>query len=137
MSLQLKNPNDQFPPGGFGFTDPKTGLRFNGYEGTVEMTANKVADHRRANPNLYDARQISIEGIKQEILAQKYAEMPWLFVGYKGHAPTMPSVRATPEMPDLGRCICGCSEIEPIYCSVCSGRRITGFKCKACGKTRQ
>ena len=137
MSLQLKRPSDQFPPGGFGFKDARTGMMFNGYEGTPAMTAVKVIAHREANPSLYprsEGHWFSVDGIVQEIFEQKYATMPWLFIG----GPDDPGL-PTPQPRSLtakGVCVCGATETEPVYCKTCGGQKVVNYKCKACGQER-
>lgn len=137
MSLSLKNPNrDAFPPGGFGFVDPKTQMRFNGWEGTYEMTAQKVVEHRRANPTMYpptDGPSFDLGEVIQEIFRQKFASMPWLFNG-GGEQPG--THEAASKIPELGHCLCGESKVEPIYCASCGGSRITGYRCVACKAER-
>ena len=138
MSLQLKNPNAGFPPGGFPFQDPKTGMIFNGYEGNAEMIAVKVSAHRQANQKLYPEGGGDVGGIVQEIFSQKNAQMPWLFSGGPddpGMPPTA-QVSASAGGPG-GSCVCGATETDPIYCPTCGGQRITGYKCRACGAERQ
>ncbi len=138
MSLILKNStSSQFPPGGYPFTDPKTGRKFNGWEGTPQMIAVKVAEHRRANPSLYpDGAGQDINGIIQEIFAQKFKVMPWLFRGQPDQGPgAYPSQPATEPVTIRGeKCSCGATEFTPEYCKTCSGSRVVGMKCKSCGK---
>jgi hypothetical protein len=138
MSLVLKNPNrDMFPPGGgFSFVDPKTNFRVNGLEGTLEQTAQKVVDHRRANPNVYPASEVNafeLGLVIQEIFLQKFATHPYLFVGGGEQPGTWEAAQKTPE---LGSCICGETKVEPVYCPTCGGQRITGYRCIACKAER-
>lgn len=138
--LTLKNSSSsQFPPGGYPFIDPKTGMKFNGWEGSPQMIAVKVAEHRRGNPTFYpDGAGQDTNGIIQEIFAQKMKSMPWLFVGQPDQGPQpYPSEPASQAVTILGdKCGCGSTEYEPIYCPTCSGKRITGYKCKSCGRQK-
>lgn len=126
-----------FPPGGgFSFIDAKTGFRVNGLEGTIEQTAQKVVDHRRANPNVYPPSEVNafeLGAVIQEIFKQKFASMPWLFEG-GGEQPGFYETGSKPAV--LGHCICGETAVEPIYCPGCGGQRITGYRCIACKAER-
>ncbi len=139
MTYILKNPNrDQFPPGGFPYVDPKTGMRFSGFDGTVHHIAQQVSNHRRANPNLYPVGEhhwFDLNYIVQQIYEQKAGVQPWLFVGFPDQTPS--ATHIPQKTPEMGYCICGGSEVEEILCSTCGGRRVTGYKCKSCGKKRK
>ncbi len=137
MSLKLKNASaSQFPPEGWPFTDPKTGMRFNGWEGTPQMIAVKIQAHRAANPKFYpDGAGQDANAIIQEIFMQKVQRMPWLFSGYPDKDPSYPSQPVARETIVKGAaCSCGCTEFIAEYCKTCSGARIVGRKCKSCGK---
>lgn len=136
MSLYLKNENIGLPSGGFPFKDPKTGMLFNGYEGTAQMIAVKVMAHRDANSALYPNGSGGLDAIVQEIYAQKNAQMPWLFVGGPDDPGLPPTITASTGAVG-GICVCGATEVDPIYCPTCGGQRITGYKCRACGAERQ
>lgn len=135
MKLQLKQPTMEFPPdGGFSFIDPRTGFRVNGLEGTIEQTARKVSIHRQANPTLYPPNEpqwFDIESVIQELFEQKNRTHPHLFIG----APDSSGL-SSPKTTDNGVCICGESQVEPIYCAACGGSKITGYRCVACKAER-
>ncbi len=137
MSLRLKNTTaSQFCRDGWPFTDPKTGMRFGGMEGSPPMQAVRIAAHRAANPRLYPAGEgQDTNAIIQEIYAQKVQVMPELFVGYPDKNPAYPSQPAQRETIVKGAaCSCGGTEFIAEYCRTCSGNRIIGRKCKSCGK---
>lgn len=139
MSLRLKNATaSQFPRDGWPFEDPITKRKFNGWEGSPKMIAEKVAEHRRGNPKLYpNGAGQNINEIVQEIFAQKVKVMPWLFQGYEDKLPVYPSQQPAKPVTIKGdKCSCGATEFEAIYCPTCSGRRVTGYKCKSCGKAK-
>jgi hypothetical protein len=136
MSLQLKNATaSQFPPSGWPFSDPKTGMKFNGWEGTPQMQAVKIAAHRRANPKFYpDGAGQDSNAIIQELYQQKFSSAPWLFVGQPDKDPAQgQSQGATIIIGE--KCSCGSTEWIPEYCKTCSGRRVIGRKCASCGRT--
>lgn len=139
MKLTLKTPNGSFPPGGFPFTDPRTNKVWNGYEGTPAMHAVNIILHRRANSAIYPASEpqwFDKASVIQEILAQKFATHPHLFNGQPDKGPTIKA--PAPKVADPGVCPnCQSTAFEVVYCAICSGRRITGFKCSACGHIRK
>ena len=51
--MKLSRTNGPMPPGGYPFTDPRTGLRFHGMEGQFETQVRKIIEHRLANPAVY------------------------------------------------------------------------------------
>lgn len=138
MILQLKNPTQQFPQGGFGFRDPKTGFICNGYEGTPAMHAVKIIANRRANPHVYPAGEsqwFDQQSVIQEIYAQKVVTHPHLFKGYSDAyiVPQKDKVVSRTIAPTVA-CACGSHDFDPVYCKTCGGRVIKGYKCKSCGK---
>ncbi len=138
MNYALKNPAMQFPPGGFGFVDPRTKRVFNGWEGTAPMQAVKIIEHRRGNPKIYppeEGQWFDQKSVTIEVLAQKFKEMPHLFLGQPDKDPSYPSQPVARETIVKGAaCSCGCTEFIAEYCKTCSGARIVGRKCKSCGK---
>ncbi len=137
MSLQLKNPNGSFPPGGWGFVDPKTGFKCNGWEGTPSMHAVKIIQHRRSNPKFYpptEPQAFDMPSIVQEIYAQKAKTHAHLFVGYPDVIPSMSHSAPKAMVSPTHVCPCGSTSWDPIYCKTCAGHRITGYKCHSCGK---
>ncbi len=135
--LRLKNATaSQFPQGGWPFTDPRTGMKFNGWEGSPMMQAVKIAAHRGANPSKWpDGTGQDLNSIVQELYAQKFSVMPWLFLGQPDKDPSYPSNPAT-VLVNGEKCSCGNTQFTPIYCATCSGKRITGYKCSGCGKQK-
>lgn len=138
MILQLKNSNaNQFCQGGWPFVDPKSGFKCNGYEGTPKMHANKIIAHRRANPTLFppnDASLFDVNSVIQEIYQQKFQTHPQLFVGQPGYTVLKMEKPAKKNYQPNSKCPkCNSPDFEPVYCPTCTGRRITGYKCKSCG----
>lgn len=138
MMLKLKQPNAQFPAGGFGFTDPRTKRVWNGYEGTPQMTAVSIVQHRQANPTLYppsETQWFDVLMVIQEIYAYKFQTMPELFVGYGGPPITIAAVTSPAAQPPSGLvCSCGSTSFSPVYCATCGGQKIKSWKCNSCGK---
>lgn len=140
MNLQLKQPNGPFPAGGWPFSDKRTNRAFNGMDYTLDMLVMAVIDHRKRNPNLYPPEQpepFNRDLVMQEILRQKQTTNPELFVGFVGNGTNGVPVNVAvsigaPKFP----CTCGKNDWEPTFCPTCSGRRVTGYTCKACGQRR-
>ena len=142
MSLFLKNGNSsQFPPGnGWGFTDPKTKMVFNGWEGDWNYVARKVIEHRKANPAFYpDGEGQDLNAVVQEIFKQKHSKMPWLFRGEPDKDVAYSSKSTSPSQVanSDSACVCGSKEVILTYCPTCAGRRVTSKKCASCGKERK
>jgi hypothetical protein len=138
--LQPKQSNGGFPPNGWPFTDPKTGFKCNGWEGTPQMHAVKIIQHRRANPGVYppgESQWFDAAAVIQEIYKQKASTHPHLFRGYPD-GPRMVTREQKGSIVVSPTLICGCgsNEWEELYCKTCAGRRITGYKCRKCGKER-
>lgn len=136
MTLRLKNPNAQFPPGGWPFKDERTGFKVGEYEGTPQMQAEKVIKNRRANPHIYPTSEghwFSRDAVVQEIYRNKFKTHAYLFAGQpdKAAGTTQAKVEVAASI-----CACGASDWEPIYCPTCSGKKIKSYKCRKCGASR-
>jgi hypothetical protein len=132
MIYSLKNPSSQFPPGGWSFSDPRTGFQCKPMEGNVAMQSQKIIQNRRANPHLYhpgEGHWFDPAYVIQEIYAQKAKTHPELFKGHDDlKAGTMNPI-------DKNVSICSCGGIlKNEYCQSCGGARILGRKCEKCGK---
>lgn len=138
MIYQLKNANaNQFPPGGWGFKDKRTGFECKPHEGTPAMHAVKIIANRKGNPHFYppgEPQWFDASMIIQEIYAQKAATHPYLF---KGHSDVqiIPRTQRSEVITDKPCPSCGGTEWELTFCKTCAGRRVTGKKCKSCGKS--
>ena len=139
--LILKNSTaSQFPGnGGWGFICPRTGNRFNGWEGNWEHIARKVIKFREDNPKTFTAAEVGdLNSVVQEIFKQKHATMPWLFRGEPNQdSGAYPSATQTQEQTIHGeKCSCGATTFKPRFCTTCSGKRIVGYTCSSCGKEK-
>jgi len=140
--LILKNSTaSQFPGnGGWGFKCPKTGMQFNGWEGNWEHIARKVIKFREDNPKTFASSEIGdLNSVVQEIFKQKHSTMPWLFRGEPDQGPGAYPSQPAAQQPMIvkgEKCACGSTEFEAIYCPTCSGRKITGYKCRSCGRSK-
>ncbi len=137
MILQLKNPNSAFPHNGWPFVDERTGFKCNGWEGTPQMHAPKIIKNRRDNPQHYSTSEgqwFDVNSVVQEIYAQKHKTHPHLFKGFADAIPVATQIQSKPIIAPTVMCSCGSNDFEPEFCKTCGGRRITGYKCKKCGK---
>lgn len=139
MIYQLKKPQvNQFPHGGWPFRDERTGFTCKPHEGTPAMHAVKIIAHRRANPQHYprnESKWFDQASVIQEVYAQKAKTHPQLFIGFPD-AVIVPraEIVINPGRGPQSECSCGAKTFEPIYCKTCAGKRVTGYKCKNCGK---
>lgn len=138
MNLRLKNPNAQFPPLGWPFKDERTGYTISGYDGTPEMQAERVIKNRRANPHLYptaETKWFDRASVVQEVYRQKFKTHPYLFAGQPDKTPN--TTLSKPKIEQAASiCTCGANDWEAIYCPTCSGKKIKGYKCRACSKKK-
>ena len=124
--------------GGFPFKDPRTGMDFNGMEGTFDDQVSKIAAHRFANPEKYPRNEVgfldrtSIENELEAFQANRLNNSPLYF--YDDSKPQGQSLQqpAGKIVADKYCAKCGGSMAE-IYCQTCSSRRVIGVKCQTCG----
>ena len=140
MSLRLKRPHGTMPPGGFPFTDPRTGKVFPPFEAFLDEQAAKIIHHRLANPHIYlssDATYLDMELVKQEILAPLYLRHKELFEGESDSAAIVIQAKDLP-VTAPGACkSCKGFDYESIFCTTgCASGKILGYKCRGCGRTR-
>lgn len=134
-------------PGGFPFTDPITGRKFDGFDaGGGGDQVMRIKKYRDTNPHIFkDPKWHETDFIWQQVLDQQIQRLGgdrrfFMDVGKGPSAPdTSPRRQRTPPAPppeaNLGRCqSCG-GELEPIYCKTCRGKRVVGTKCKSCRST--
>jgi hypothetical protein len=140
MTLQIKSPNSHFPPGGFNFTDPRTGMKFE-VPHNLDNQAAAVIQHRMANPRVYPENEfVHFEpgAVKQEIVNQVCARNPNLCQDSAMANTPIPSQVNVPmsgPKADNKPCVCGSERFDYIFCKTCGGRpKINGYKCRKCGK---
>lgn len=131
-----------WPPNGFGFTDPRTNRKFDGMSADLTLQARNIQEHRLANPRFYPPHEsgfLSLENIIQEIVGQVCLRSPSFC--YNDEESTvrrqnqpLSNLPVEPPRTDCARC--GSKDFDPIYCPTCSGQRLTGYRCKQCGKER-
>lgn len=136
--MPLKNRNGTIVPGGYPFTDPRTGYSFDAFTGgTFAGSVRQIIKHRLANPKIYDpvkdASSLSVDGVSKQLSDYTCARLgnsdEWCVDGVK-----IPAKVYQP--PTYGKAckFCGSTDFVPVYCSSCGGNKLRGFKCAKCGK---
>lgn len=141
MKLIPKSQSAPYPPGnGYSYKEPKTGRWFDGLLGNVTVTAQKVIAFKLANPHIFPEGGGDLESTIQLIYAQKFETHPHLFMGQEPAPQPQPTkktqavtVHPRYQLTKLCR-FCGSAEFDEILCPTCSGKRVTGYKCRKCGK---
>lgn len=120
--------------GGYPFTDPRTGMKFDGLSANLKNQAAKVVLHRKANPAIYppsDARYLKTDLVAQEIQDQICARRPDICrPGNTRPVATRLAVAVTPNACPK----CNGPLVEKM-CPTCSGRRVVGWYCNTCKLT--
>lgn len=135
MALTLKK-TPGWPAGGYPFRDPRTSKVFDGMSADLNLQAQNVVKHRRANPRFYpsnDTHWFQVSIVRQEIVDYMCGQKPELCTD--GVASPAHSNLAV-QQPSSKCPSCGSGEATAILCKTCSGQKIVGWKCKACSKER-
>ncbi len=139
MPFKLINRKGEFPTGGWLFQDPRTGKKFK--DGDFDNVVQQIRLHRLANPNIYppeDGQWFDTELVSRELekyTCDRLGNNPRFCADGVIH-PISPAPDAKiVTMPTP--CIkCGETQGRENYCASCSGRRVTGYSCVACGFLR-
>lgn len=135
MSFKLINRNGAFPPGGFKFKDPRTGLVFE--QGDFYHVVRMVIAHRSANSRIYPTNEIeflNFDMVSAEIDAATCSRI--------GNDPRFcesgEPLRLVPapdaKLVTMGKACykCGNATGWETICPTCSGRRLNGYICEKC-----
>lgn len=120
-----------FPPGGFPYTDKRTGHVFDATAGNLADRVNQVRNHRLANTHIYKSPEdFDREAIKQEIVDFMCARNSALCSEVDlSLMPPLPPEAPKPPHP----CVkCGSLNLTPEMCVSCGGNRAKSWKCE-CG----
>ena len=123
-------------PGGYPYTDPKTGFKFDGFSaGGFGDQVLRIIQHRRTNPTFYPPW--NQEPFNETFVGNQLDEYQCQRLGNDKRFcvdENLPAVPAIKNPVPVGKCAaCGGDLIEKL-CSTCSGRRVTGRTCTKCGK---
>lgn len=135
MSFKLLNRNGAFPPGGFKFKDPRTGLVFD--QGDFYHVVRMVIAHRSANSRIYPTNEIEFLNFDMVSI-----ELDCYTCSRIGNDPRFcESGEPLRLQPDEGaiaeemnkKCYrCGNKMGFPLYCKSCHGQKLSGFICASC-----
>lgn len=124
------------PPSGYRFDDPITGKKYADLHTSFEGRVREIIRDRNANHRLFiDERFVSAEYVARELsefCCRRLKNNPMFCSN------GLPKINQLVQSPVVLRgktCrFCQSSELEEILCATCFGRRVTGYKCKSCGK---
>lgn len=137
-NFALIRTNGPMPPGGFQFSDPITGKKYADLHTSFEGRVAEIIRDRNANHRLFtDDRLVSAEHVSRELsefCCRKLKNNPMFCSNGLPQINQLAPVSA----PVAKRCRhCGSNDLEEILCPTCSGRKVIGYKCKACGRQMQ
>lgn len=135
MSFKLKNLNGTFPPQGYKFTDPRTGMNFG--DGDFHGVVRSIISHRRANPRLYPEHEFEhIDFSSVEIMLSEYTcariNNDARFCESADPIKLKPEDGAEIRVMDRACYKCGHERGYVGYCKTCAGRRHTNYICEKC-----
>jgi hypothetical protein len=130
--------NGPAPPGGWPFTDPRTGQVFPGMNYSYQDLMYAIANHRRANPRIYPAHEPQY--LDTDFISSEYDAWRCKSLGYDGSFCKDLSAQPSPiptavEIQQSGSSCpkCGETTATPKFCPTCSGHRLLGWICSKCG----
>ena len=134
--IRLIRRTGQMIPGGMPYVDPRTNMRFDGFEcGDFDGQVRKIIAHRLGNPKLYPPTEPQfyeytyVADSLDTYQCQRLGNSDNYCVGDGAVGQNTPRAVVVD-----GKCsACGGEIIERI-CPTCSGRKIIGHICKGCGK---
>ena len=132
--MKLKSRTGSFPPGGYQFTDLRTGLKFE--HGDFRDVVGQIISHRMANPRIYPKNEptwfdfASVSNEVDEATCTRLNNSPkWCETGEK--LPINTDGLELMLMPN--KCAgCGCSHGYQYLCPSCSGRKVLYYICDDC-----
>lgn len=124
-------------PGGYPFMDPRTGLKFDGFDaGGFGDQVHRIIKHRSLNPRHYpsdDLKWLNFEEVCIELEVYQCLRLG----GDKRFCvdPDVSEAEAAKTSHATGICrFCG-GELKERLCPTCSGHRVIGYQCLKCGST--
>ncbi len=135
MGWHLIRLDGEWPPGGYPFTDPKTGQKFDGMSADLKSQCLNVITHRFANPKKYPPTNVN--AFDFDHVLREISEYQCLRLGnnprfcFDTEHPTrrtkeVQTVDGVPVCPSCGKMMI------PYRCPTCSGTRIRGWQCQGC-----
>ena len=132
MNLLPQWQGSAWPPGGFPFTDPRTGMKFDAMSGNIDHKVQQVQQHRRANPSVYpNGEGMNPDAIRQEIVDFMCAKNISLCM--EGSvAPTVRPGNPAAIVQTVNCPSCGKLDATPNFCVTCGGNKVRSWSC-SCG----
>lgn len=129
--MKLIRTTGVFPPGGYAFRDHITGKNYTDTHTTFDQRVNEIIRDRSANSRLFtDQKLVAFDDVSNELshqICERIGGDPnWCTDGNPVRQPT-PVVASGKNCPK-----CSAAMIAEL-CKTCSGNKITGYKCSACG----
>ena len=132
--MRLISRTGSFPPAGYLFTDPKTGMKFE--HGDFKDIVSQIIKHRRANPRLYppeNAGDLDFNSVSNELDSYTVMRLHNDPRYCESGEPIPVSTEGLELMTMTAPCPkCGCRMGWQILCKTCSGKKRTGFYCADC-----
>lgn len=135
MTFKLKSRTGTFPPQGFYFKDPKTGMEFR--DGDFNDVVRRIIAHRRANPKLYPPEQfefLNFESVGAELESYTCSRLGNNSRFCESGEPfTLEPTPGSSSVEMARVCYrCGHNLGYEIPCSTCSGKKVSGYICAKC-----
>jgi hypothetical protein len=132
MNLLPQWQGSAWPPGGFPFVDPRTGMKFDAMSGNIDHKIGQVQQHRRANPTVYpNGEGTSADFIRQEIVDYMCGRNMSLCM--EGTITSMAKPSNPAAIVQTVNCpSCGKIDAVPTFCVTCGGNKVKYWTC-SCG----
>ena len=133
MNLLPQWQGSAWPPGGYPFQDPRTGMKFDAMAGNIDHKVAQVRQHRLANPTAYpNGERTNPDAVRQEIVDYICGKNPALCM--EGFVPPTPNPSNPAAIVQTVNCPkCGLLDAKPTICPTCSGTRVKYWTC-SCGE---
>jgi predicted RNA-binding Zn-ribbon protein involved in translation (DUF1610 family) len=132
MKLNDEWMGTRFPPNGYPFQDPRTGLKFDAMSGGLDDRVTQVIKHRRANPNIYpqtDPKYLDVDWVRLEIIDYICQQVP---SNCNNGIVPKPVINVI-ELPTTPCPSCGQVSWSAAFCRTCGSGKISSYKCMNCG----
>lgn len=131
--MKLIRRDGPYPPGGYPFTDGRTGFKFPGMEDTFYGQVRAIIRHRLANENLYPRNQpqfLSLDHVAAELDVYQCNRL-----GNNPSFCTDGTIQVKSGPATNNPCpACG-TLMNARFCATCPSQKWIGWGCPKCGKT--
>lgn len=138
--MKLISRNPPFPPGGYPYYDPRTGIRYNGLEGTFDDIMRKIQADRKRNPRVYPPDEEQGKFLDLVFIGKSLDEYTCNRLGNSTRWCTDGNGQVINRNYNLGKIqLTTCPDcnvaLQEKICPTCSGHRVIGYVCPKCGRT--